>query len=129
MKKVIDVILVSLLLTLNTFYIMLCCFSVSIVDFEQVKSRLGSKRHHYKKPWYSSFVVCKEHLFMAVSGELRTCDISKMVLFCQNSLKTLTITARSYILRSAMGRWICLGYFFRFTFTIDLFSSPNIFKY
>ena len=27
-----------------------------------------------------------------------------------------------------MGCWICLGYFFRFTISIDLFVSPNIFE-
>ena len=35
---------------------------------------------------------------------------------------------RSSILRSVAGCWICLGYFFRFTFIINHFSSPNIFK-
>ena len=44
------------------------------------------KRHHSKKPRYSSFVVRKKHLFMVVRGKLRTCDTSKMVLFCENSL-------------------------------------------
>ena len=37
-------------------------FSVSIVDFEQVKSWLGSKSHRSKIAWYSSFVVHKKHL-------------------------------------------------------------------
>ena len=31
-------------------------------------------------------------------------------------LKTITILTRSSILRSNTGCWICLGYFFRFTF-------------
>ena len=35
-------------------------FSVYIVDFEQVKFRLGSKSHRSKKPWYNSFVICKK---------------------------------------------------------------------
>ena len=37
-------------------------FLFSIVDFEQVKVWLGSKRHHSEKWWYSTFVVCKKHL-------------------------------------------------------------------
>ena len=40
--NVFDVALVSLLLTSNTFHILLECFSVSI-EFEQVKHRLGNK--------------------------------------------------------------------------------------
>ena len=45
------------------------------------------------------------------------------------SFKSLTILARSSILRSVTGCWICLGYFFWFTIIMDLFSSPNILKY
>ena len=65
------VYLVFLLLTLNSL----------------VKSRLGSKSHRYKKRWYRSFVVRKKHCFIVVRGELRTCDTSKMLLFCENSLQ------------------------------------------
>ena len=43
-------------------------------------------------------------------------------------LKSLIILIRSSILRSIVGCWICLGYFFRFTFSIDFFVSPNIFE-
>ena len=92
-------------------------FRVSIVDFEQVKSRLGSKSHHSKKRWYNSFVVRKKHWFIVVRGKLRTC------------FQSLTIFTRSSIFRSVTWCWICLGYFFRFTFIIDPFSSPNYFKY
>ena len=106
-------------------------FSVSIVDFELVKSRLGIKSHHSKKPWYSSFVVRKKHLFMVVRGKLRTCDTSKMVLFCENSLpfKVVNNFEKKLHFKIYYGVLNPLGYFFRFTFIIDLFCSPNVFKY
>ena len=44
------------------------------------------------------------------------------------SLKYITILTRRSILRSIMGCGICPGYFFKFTFSIDLFISPKIFK-
>ena len=68
--------------------------------------------------------------FIVVRGELRTCDTSKMDLFAKivYSFKSLTILTRSSILRSIAGCWICLGYFFRFTFSIDFFISPSIFE-
>ena len=43
-------------------------------------------------------------------------------------LKSLTILIRSSILSSITGCRICFGYFFRFTISIDLFVSPNIFE-
>ena len=104
-------------------------FSISVFNFEQVKSRLGSKSQRSN----SSFILRKKHGFFAVRGELRTCDTSKTVIFCENSLKFFreiaTILTRSSIFRSFTWCKICLGYFFRFTFIIDLYSSSNIFKY
>ena len=43
-------------------------------------------------------------------------------------MKSLTILIRSSILRSITGCRICFGYFFRFTISIDLFVSSNIFE-
>ena len=102
-------------------------FSISVFNFEQVKSRLGSKNQRSKKRWYSSFILRKK------PSQLRTCDTSKTVIFCENSLQffreIVTILTRSSIFRSFTWCKICLGYFFRFTFIIDLYSSSNIFKY
>ena len=56
---------------------------------------------------------------------LKWCFFTKIV-YC---LRSLTILTRSSIFRSVTWCWICLVHFFRFTFIIDLFSSPNIFKY
>ena len=93
-------------------------FSISVFNFEQVKSRLGSKSQRSKKRWYSSFILRKK------PSQLRTCDTSKTVIFCENSLQffreTVTILTRSSIFRSFTWCKICLGYFFRFTFIIDL---------
>ena len=101
---------------------MCLCFSISNVDFEKVKSRMGSISHRSKKLWYSSFIARKVW-FIVVRGELRTCDTSKMELFTKMvySLKSLTILTRSSILRSITGCWICLWYFFRFTFHLQSF--------
>ena len=44
------------------------------------------------------------------------------------SFKSITILIRNSILRSVTGSWICLGYFFRFTLSIDLLISRNLFK-
>ena len=90
-------------------------FSVSIVNFEQVKSWLGSRSHLSKKPLYSSFVVRKKrrkNVKNVVRGELKTSDTSKMDLFAKIvcCLKSLTILTRSSILRSITGGWniLCL---------------------
>ena len=56
---------------------------------------------------------------------LKWCFFTKIVY----SLKSSAIWTISSVLRSVTGCLICLGYFFRFTFIIDLFFSPNIFKY
>ena len=48
---------------------------------------------------------------------LKWCFFAKIVY----RLKSLTILKRSSILRSITGCWICPGYFFRFTFIVDLF--------
>ena len=82
---------------------------------------VGSKSHQSKKQWNKSFVVCKKHWFIVVRGELRT--TSKMVLFAKivDSLESLTVLTRSFIFRSVRWWWMCLAYFFRFTFIIDLF--------
>ena len=66
---------------------------------------------------------------IVVRGKLRSCDISEMELLAKivDSLKSLTILTRSSILRSVTGCWICLAYFFRFTFSIDLLIFPNFF--
>ena len=53
---------------------------------------------------------------------LQWCFFAKIVY----SFKPFTILARSSILRFVTGYWICLGYFFRFTFIIYFFSAPNI---
>ena len=65
------VFLVSLLLTLNSLG----------------KISASKKSHRSKKRWYRSFVVRKKYWFIVVRDELRTCDISKMVFFCENSLQ------------------------------------------
>ena len=109
------VFLVFLLLTLNS------------LD----KILASKKSHRSKKRWYRSFAVRKKYWFIVVRDELRTCDISKMVFFAKivYSLQSLTILTRSSVFRSLTWCWVCLAYFFRFTFIIDLFSSLNIFKY
>ena len=109
------VFLVFLLLTLNSLG----------------KILASKKSHRSKKRWYRSFAVRKKYWFIVVRDELRTCDISKMVFFAKivYSLQSLTILTRSSVFRSLTWCWVCLAYFFRFTFIIDLFSSLNIFKY
>ena len=106
-------------------------FLVSIADFEQAKSRLGSKSHHCKTPWYCFFVACQKHLFMVVRGKLRNCVTSKMVLFCENSLQFEAVNnfGKRLHFKICYGVLNLAWVFFRFTFIMDLFSSPNIFKY
>ena len=83
------------------------------------------KTHHV-----ALLLFVKNVWFTVVRGELRTCDTRKMDLFAKivHSLKSLIILTRSSILGSITRCWIYLGYFFRFTFSIDLLISPNIFK-
>ena len=121
------------LMSLTLFWCLYCwlqthftsCFSVSvsIVNMKLVKSRLGSTSHHSKKPWYRFFVICKKRLFCCSQ-----CNLCRS--FWKNSLqfKVINNFTTSSILRSVVGCWICLGYFLRFIFKINLFISPNIFK-
>ena len=98
-------------------------FSVSIVNLEQVKSRLGSKSYRSKSHYVTHLLFVRNVLFIIVRGELRTCGTSKLGLFAKlvYSLKSsLTILIRSSISRSITGCWICLGYFFRFTIYLQL---------
>ena len=108
--------------TLNTFFT-LCSndFSVSI-DFQQVKSWIGSRSH---------LDVALLLFVRNIYGSQRRNHLVKWCFFAKivYRITSLTILARSSILRSVTGCWICLGYFFRFTFIVDLFSSPNIYKY
>ena len=131
--KVNDIILLPLRLTLKNFTLCSSVFSVSVFDFEQVKSRLNSKSQRSKRRWYSSFILCKKHWFTVVRGELTTCDTFKAVLFYGNSLQffceIVTILTRSSIFRSFIWCWICLGVFFQIYIYYRPFSSPNIFKY
>ena len=79
---VIDVV-VSLLLTSNTFHNCSSVFSVSIVD-------LGGNSHQKKKPRHNAFLVRKKRL-ISCRGKLRTCDTSKTNLCVKivYSLKSL----------------------------------------
>ena len=72
----------------------------------------------------------KSVCFIVVRHELRTYDTSKVDFFANiiYSLKLLTNLTKTSILRTIKGHWICLGYIFRFSFSLDLFISPNIFK-
>ena len=99
-----------------------CVFSISSGKFKHVKSRMTSKTHRSKKLWYSSFVVCENVWFVVVKDEFRTCDKSKMDLFVKIvcSLNLVTILTKSSILRSMTACLVCFGYFFKFTFSIDL---------
>ena len=105
-------------------------FSVPIVDFEQIKSSWVVRVTFPKNRDITLLLLVKNVWFIAVRDELRICDRSKIDLFPKiiYSLKSLTFLTRSSILRSFTGSWICLGYFFRFKFSIDLFISPSIFK-
>ena len=51
-----------LVLYFSHFTLCTSAFTVSIVDFEQLKFRLGSYSYHSRKPWYSFLVVRKKHL-------------------------------------------------------------------
>ena len=105
--------------TLNTFFTL--CSSVSI-DFQQVKSWIGSRSH---------LDVALLLFVRNIYGSQRRNHLVKWCFFAKivYRITSLTILARSSILRSVTGCWICLGYFFRFTYIVDLFSSPNIFEY
>ena len=83
-------------------------FSVSIVDFEQIKSRLGSKSYRSKKPWYSSFVVRKKVWFILIRGKLTTCNMSKIEFFAKIIFKSKSLTnlTRNSILRFITRCWI-----------------------
>ena len=72
-------------------------FNVCIVNFEQVKSSVGSMSHRSKKLCCSSFVVRKN----VVRGELKTCDTSKINLFEKiiYCLKSLTIFFSLFIVK------------------------------
>ena len=102
------------------------------VDFEQVKSWLGSKSHRSKKRWYSSFIIRKKYWFIAVRGELRTCDTSKTVLFCENSLKFTVFTNFDNKLHFQICYVVLnlpLVFFQIYICYKPFFSFPNIFKY
>ena len=66
--------------------------------------------------------------FIVVGSELRTCDTSKIVLFYLKSLQFKVVNNFGKKLHYKICYRVLnrLGYFFRFTFSIDLFSSPNI---
>ena len=68
---------------------------------------------------------------MVVGGKLRTCDTSKMVLFCENSLQFEAVNnfGKRLHFKICYGVLHLPGVFFRFSFIMDFFSSPNIFKY
>ena len=73
-------------------------FSVSIVAFEQVKYRLSNRSHRFKKNRDLVLLLFLKNIrLIAVRGELRTFDTSKMNLFAKivYSLKSLTILTRS----------------------------------
>ena len=53
--------------------------------------------------------------------KFRTCDTSKMALFCGNSLLFKVVNNSEKKLDIKIYYRICLGYFFRFRFIIDLF--------
>ena len=121
-KDVIDIVLVSLL-TWHTFTSCPDVFSVSIVDVEQAKSWLSSKSYCSEKHDVTFMLFVRNFWFIIVRGELRTYSTYKLGLFPKlvYSLKSLTILIRSSILWSITGCWICLGYFFRFSFYLQFF--------
>ena len=63
------------------------------------------------------FLMAKYVWFPVVRGKFRICDTYKMDVFAKvvYNLKLLTILRRSSNIRSIMGCWICLDYFFRFS--------------
>ena len=89
---------------------------------EQVKSQLGSKSYHSKKPW-----------FIVVRGKFRTCDTHKMVLFHENSLqfKAIDNFDKKLHFKVCYGvlnlPWVFFQIYLYYRF-IDPFSSPNLFK-
>ena len=95
--------------------------SVSIVGLEQAKSQLGSfcsKNHDV-----SILLFVRNVEFIIIRGELRTCGTSKLGFFAKlvYNLKLLAILIRRSFLRFIKVCWICIGWFFRFTFYLQFF--------
>ena len=80
-------------------------FSVSIVNFEQVKSQLGRWSHRSKRRDIFLFLFVKKvekRKKNVVRGELKTCNTSRMDLFakivyCSKSLTILTYFPYSHV--------------------------------
>ena len=104
-------------------------FSVPIADFELVKSRYIVRATVPKCDDISLLLFARN--IDLLQSETNSEPHLKYRFFAKivYSLQSLTILTRSSIFRSVTWCWICLAYFFRFTFIIDLFSSLNIFKY
>ena len=70
---------------------------------------------------------------IVVRSELRSCETSKMVLFCENTLQFKVVNNFGKKLHFKVFYGVLalplVCFFFRFTFIIDLFCFPNIFEH
>ena len=101
-------------------------FSISIVDFEQVKSRLGSNSHRSKNRDIALLLFVKNVWFIVEANWDPLAILNESFSKISLLLKVVNSFNKIY-LGSITGCWIYLGYFFRFTFNIDLFVSPEIY--
>ena len=103
-------------------------FLVFIVDFEQVKIRLGSKKQRSRKPWHSSFIVPKKRFNYCSQRRTQNLWHIQNWSFGKNSSQFKVLNNFNMKLHFKIHYSVLnlRRVFFWFTFSIDLSISLNI---